>query len=694
MEIRIKALRLRNFKGTREAEYVFDGRNARIEGPNGSGKSTVFDAFTWLLFGKDHKNQTTFEIKTLDPETGRAIPRVEHWVEAELVVDGRNTVLRRAWNEKWVKPTGAAEEVMQGHTSLFFVDGVDVGTKTAYDTMVAGLINEAQFKLLTNPLFFIDDAYTDWKSRRKALLALVQDAPERARVQEEFRDVIDQLSGRSLEDFRKMIGQHKRANKQDLDTANAMLAGMRDTLPEAEDVEAIKGMVEDLRKRGADVVAALNRKAAKIDEALADAGKQDEARQAENRAIWAEITKVQLRMGELTAAAKKVAQEGNAARAQELAEWKQRISRAQHTIDAANDEISRDQRTLARLQAERGKAATDLKGLGDSYNIEKGRAFEYVPQTTCPCCGQELSAATREQAEAQAHEAFMAQRKEAIDIILSKARTVKEDIGRLDAQIKQAQDNQAKWEQERETARAEQEKCRAEVLRIGAVPEADLEAAEAAAKGSDAYKELAARERELRSKALGTGGRPEGTEELVKQRQAIYDQVKDELDKVQEAEKPLNDRLARQAVRAEQLERIERKENERRHYADELARLERLELRLAEYAKADIDSVEGPLNALFRVARWKMFDRTIDGGLVEMCEVCDADGTPYRSMNDAMKTLCGMDVIRVFGERYGSQAPIFIDNAEGILRERFDTPAQVIRLVVKDAQKLTLTTEE
>ena len=87
MEIKIKRLRLRNFKGVRDADYLFNGRNATIEGPNGSGKSTVFDAFTWLLFGKDHRDQTssTFEIKTIDPATGRPYPREDHWVEAELV---------------------------------------------------------------------------------------------------------------------------------------------------------------------------------------------------------------------------------------------------------------------------------------------------------------------------------------------------------------------------------------------------------------------------------------------------------------------------------------------------------------------------------------------------------------------------------------------------------------------------------
>ena len=38
------------------------------------------------IVGKDHYEQTTdkFDIKPIDPETGEAIPRLDHWVEAEL----------------------------------------------------------------------------------------------------------------------------------------------------------------------------------------------------------------------------------------------------------------------------------------------------------------------------------------------------------------------------------------------------------------------------------------------------------------------------------------------------------------------------------------------------------------------------------------------------------------------------------
>ena len=93
MDIRIKTITLHNFKGIRDAAFDFGGKNARIEGENGRGKSTVFDAFVWLLFGKDHagQNWTNFDLKPIDPETREPIHGLEHWVEAVLSVDGNDT---------------------------------------------------------------------------------------------------------------------------------------------------------------------------------------------------------------------------------------------------------------------------------------------------------------------------------------------------------------------------------------------------------------------------------------------------------------------------------------------------------------------------------------------------------------------------------------------------------------------------
>ena len=189
---------------------------------------------------------------------------------------------------------------------------------------------------------------------------------------------------------------------------------------------------------------------------------------------------------------------------------------------------------------------------------------------------------------------------------------------------------------------------------------------------------------ELRLKASKEGGSDDALRDLTSKRREVEKEVERITAEYAAKEQALTARLAVNGERDRQLALIARKEQDARNFADAIAREEQEEQLIAEFVEADIRSVEGALASLFKVARWKMFDRTIDGGLIEMCEVTSPDGVPIRSMNDAMKTLCGLDVIRVFGNYFSSRAPIFIDNAEGILKEDFGTPAQVIRLVVKD----------
>src|SRR5690554_3817423 len=112
-KITIKELTLQNFKGIKKLHLKDLGKETFILGANGSGKTTVFDAFVWLLFGKDSTDRTNFEIKTLD-ENNKVIHKLEHEVSAILEVDGEEVKLQRIFKEKWVKKRGSLEAEFAG----------------------------------------------------------------------------------------------------------------------------------------------------------------------------------------------------------------------------------------------------------------------------------------------------------------------------------------------------------------------------------------------------------------------------------------------------------------------------------------------------------------------------------------------------------------------------------------------------
>ena len=695
MDIRINTLRLHNFKGVRDAEYRFGGKNASIEGTNGSGKSTVFDAFTWLLFGKDHYEQTTdkFDIKPIDPETGEAIPRLDHWVEAELSVGQNVHTLRRCWVENWVKPTGEQEEVMKGHTSMFFVDGMDIGTKREYDATIRQWIDEGVFRMITNPLYFIDARFTDWKARRKALMSLVEGSGSRQRVREEFADLLSEIGNRPLENFRKMVADQRRDNKADLARCRERIAGMTEALPDEVDTAADQAAIDAIRAERNAKMKELEGEIATVDGAIADVNRANEEKKARIDAIYRRITEVQLKMGEVIAEAKKAAQNENLAARTAKEEKRRMMDSMAVGTNAMYQAQKRVEDSLADLAAERGALAAEMDHLRAEYAKQREAAFSFQPTTRCHACGQELPAGSIEEQVRAARDHYEADKKAEVDRIIGRANRIKERVRDMDQEITKVQERIDGYRAEIKEREDTYQQLKAEYEAIVIGPEPDLAEVEDRTRRTKAFLAMTEQELTLRGEASTISADMEGTNDLLLKKNRLEDDRRRIGDEYASAMQPFLSKQAVQQERRRQLDLIREKEAEAARIADELARLERLEFRIAEYVKADIDSVEGDINALFHVARWKMFDRTIDGGLVETCEVMSPEGVPYQSMNDAMKILCGMDTIRVFSGKYHSTAPIFVDNAEGIVCRSFDTPAQVIRLVVAD-KPLELKIEE
>ncbi|MCX6287659.1 MAG: AAA family ATPase, partial [Bacteroidetes bacterium] len=270
MNLHLHQLTLTNFKGIRQLIIEFNAIT-NIQGDNGTGKSTVFDAFTWLLFGKDSHDTKDFNIKTLD-ETGKAIPMLEHSVEGILSADGISTTLKRVYQEKWTRRRGAEQSELTGHETLFWWNGVPLQAGE-YKSKIDNLINEGLFKLLTSTLYFNS---MKWQDRRQVLILIAGEICDKEVLgnmdKAQVKDITAVLnSGKGLADFRKEIAVRKKKLSDELKTIPSRIDEVTKGLPEPVDFEAVKADISqkqaallDVENTITDQVTAYKQKAEEI----------------------------------------------------------------------------------------------------------------------------------------------------------------------------------------------------------------------------------------------------------------------------------------------------------------------------------------------------------------------------------------------------------------------------------------------
>ena len=139
MNIKLKSLRLENFKGIKELIVNFSDKT-EICGANATGKTTVFDAFTWLLFNKNSSGEEKFNVRPLDA-VGNRIDNVEIKVMAVLDVYGMEVELSKVQKQNWVKKRGTDTAVLQGNVNSFEVDGYPK-SEADYKSYISGIVAE------------------------------------------------------------------------------------------------------------------------------------------------------------------------------------------------------------------------------------------------------------------------------------------------------------------------------------------------------------------------------------------------------------------------------------------------------------------------------------------------------------------------------------------------------------------------
>lgn len=256
--IQIDRLRLENFKCHRNLELDFSGQNVAIYGDNAAGKTSVYDALTWLLFGKDSagNGEKNIEVKPLDAAGAVADHNAITAVEAALLVAGEPVTLRRTYREVWSTKRGSSVETFDGHTSEYYIDGVPC-KKNAFDSRIRDIVPEDTFRLLTSVSYFAQDLH--WQKRRAVLFDIAGALTDREimATDSRFSQLSQTLGKMSLDDYRrKLVAERKQLTGVKTDIP-ARISECQRTIEELQhiDYEGIKEQIRSLEQEAEQVAA-------------------------------------------------------------------------------------------------------------------------------------------------------------------------------------------------------------------------------------------------------------------------------------------------------------------------------------------------------------------------------------------------------------------------------------------------------
>src|SRR3990167_9287794 len=620
--MKLNSLILRNFKGIEHFSAAASGCDLSVFGDNATGKTTIADALCWLLFGKDSLNRADFEIKTLDA-AGQPKPRLKHEVEGDFDLDGKQLSLMKSYAETWVKTRGSAESEFSGHTTDYWINGVPV-QKKEYDTSIQAICSEARFRILADPYFF--NSHLSWQDRRKTLLEVCGDVSDEAVIasQEILKDLPAILAKRTLDEYRKIITARRPEVAKQMDMVPVRIDELRRSLadvPGPIDTSPIEARLTDLRAELATI-----RSGGMIAEKTKRLREEQGRRQELLNAAFAKASEAQ---------AAETAKRREAMGAHEVA-----LDR----VNAANRNISQDKASKARLAAERDRLLAEHK-----WQSEK----RWAGDENCGACGRPLPAEQVEEAKAR----FNQQRAEALERIVAAGKQTGIEIDSLNAAIDAA-----------ETALTEL--VSAEVAsRVESAPPAPAAIADPEVAICD--QKIAAVQAEIDALGVSNADAEAGVHS-----------------KIADAEVSLsaaNEANARIASAKASEARIAELEAEHKILAAKHEKIAR-ELHLCdEFIRAKVLMLTGKINGRFQIARFKLFDVQVNGGIAEVCETV-VGGVPHGSLNHGMRLNAGLDIINTLSEHWGFAPPVLIDNAESVTTI-LPTRGQQIKLLVSAADK-------
>lgn len=653
MNILIKTLTLINFKGIKKQTVDFKFVTS-IFGANASGKTTIFDAFTWMLFGKDSNDRKDFNVKPLD-EVGITKDRTENEVSAVLEVDGQDIYIRHIQKEKWTKKKGEEVAEFSGNEHLYFWNDVPLNSGE-FQSKVNDLMPENVFKLITNPLYFNSQKWQDQRAVLSEISGEITDSFLTGKYPE-LQELLNSLDGKTLKEFKAKVSGEKKKLKEQL----AEIPGRID--------EAERGKPEPVNEEEINArIAELQTEYDALDQAIEDKNAANEAENTRIQSVQKEIHALKLEIQNIESAHRSVYNSEVSTANSGANEDKARLSQLESQLRLQENQLNQLQSShtdqLGRIERDKQDINDRIASLRILFTSVNARTLD-PNETMCKECGREHESHNVEEIRTKFNEIKVNELK----VLNVQGAGLKADLAKRDEDILQANEN---FETTKNAISSSIDTLKGSIT--------DLKTKISNAESNKiVVKSYEDRVMEDDSIARKTAKITELTGQLETTPVDLYDlRLKKGVINADLNSYKLKLNTADQITKADV--RIKELKDQEKTMSQELASLEKQEFAAEKYEKAKSDELENRVNGMFKYAKFKLFSKLINGGEEPTCQTT-YNGVPFSDLNTAGKILVGIDIINTLSAHYGVTAPVFLDNRESVSVIP-DTAAQTINLIV------------
>ena len=644
-EIRLKQLSISNFKGISKLDIQFKDITT-LSGMNATGKSSVFDAFTWLLFDKNSKGDSKFELKPLD-KNNEYIRGLNPHVTGILEVDGIETKLSKEYKEKWTSRRGESEKVFDGNTTKYEIDDVPV-KKSDYNKKINEIADEETFKLLTNPFHFPNLA---WKEQRKVILEVaggdisIEDV---IKGDEELKLVKQDLE---QEDVSKLIDSKKGSMKKLRENKKSIPYKIQELMETVVDfdvkevelkISAKESKLKDIDKKISDIANSSKELIAKRDEVMkkisANEKLIEDERQADRKVYDNKIRELQEKIRKEEKELYSCEHKKN--------EYDYKIKNLTNKFNFLENEASKLREQFSKIQSEK----VDFSSI----------------KTECPTCKRPFEESDIEEKQSELEKNFN----------LDKAKRKKEVIEQGKIKVKEQED--AKEDIENYTVEISDIENNINIKK-GNINYLEKQISNLTYTPSETSKEKILKLKRENNKLLDSLGTYETEDNSI---------LLNEKDEINKELKDLYSQLGAVENNKKVNKRIEDLKAEEKQLGVEIARQEGLIMLYEKFITKRVELLEKNINKHFKNVSFKLFSTQVNGAIAETCEAT-INGVPFSNANTAGQINAGIDIINTLSEYFGLIAPICIDNSECV-NKISDTRGQLIKLVVTEDKKLNI----